>query len=170
MNVPPGTPVTAYVALGANLGEAQATVRQALHDLAALPHTQLVRASSLYRSAPVDATGPDFINAVAELRTALGPYELLAALQGLEQAAGRERPWRNAPRTLDLDILLYDELRQDDPVLTLPHPRMLERAFVLLPLAQIAPTLVSAAQLRRVEHQVLSRLVDPQAPAGSLHD
>ena len=158
MNTPPGTPVTAYVALGANLGDAQAALRQALHDLGTLPRTQLVRASSLYRSAPVEATGPDFVNAVAELRTALDPYELLAALQGLEQAAGRERPWRNAPRTLDLDILLYGEHRQDDPVLTLPHPRMLERAFVLLPLAEIAPELVSAEQLLKVEKQVISRI------------
>ncbi len=158
MNTAPGTPVTAYVALGANLGDAQAALRQALHDLGALPRTQLVRASSLYRSAPVDAAGPDYLNAVAELRTGLGPYELLAELQGLEQFAGRERPWRNAPRTLDLDILLYGELQQDDPVLTLPHPRMLERAFVLQPLAEIAPALVSAAQLLKVEKQVISRM------------
>jgi 2-amino-4-hydroxy-6-hydroxymethyldihydropteridine diphosphokinase len=154
----PGTPVTAYVALGANLGDAQAALRQALHDLGTLPHTQLVRSSSFYRSAPVESSGPDYVNAVAELRTALGPYELLAGLQGLEQAAGRERPWRNAPRTLDLDILLYGELQLDDPVLTLPHPRMLERAFVLRPLAEIAPALVSAEQLLKVEKQVISRM------------
>lgn len=158
MSIAPGAPVTAYVALGANLGDAQAALRQALDDLDTLPGTQLVRASSLYRSAPVDSSGPDYVNAVAELRTTLGPYELLAGLQRLEQAAGRERPWRNAPRTLDLDILLYDELRQDDPVLTLPHPRMWERAFVLLPLAEIAPALVSHAQLMKVEKQVISRM------------
>lgn len=160
MSTPPGTLVTAYVALGANLGDAPATLRQALHDLGALPRTQLMCASSLYRSAPVDATGPDFLNAVAELRTTLGPYELLAGLQGLEQAAGRERPWRNAPRTLDLDILLYGELELDDPVLTLPHPRMLQRAFVLLPLAEISPQRVSAAQLQAVQQQVISRWSD----------
>jgi len=158
VTTPPGTLVTAYVALGANLGDAQAALRQALHDLGALPHTQLVRSSSLYRSAPVESSGPDYVNAVAELRTALGPYELLAGLQGLEQAAGRERPWRNAPRTLDLDILRYGELALDDPVLTLPHPRMLERAFVLRPLAEIAPALVSAEQLLKVEKQVISRM------------
>lgn len=160
MNTAPGASVTAYVALGANLGDAPAALRQALTDLGTLPHTRLVRASSLYRSAPVDSSGPDYVNAVAELSTALGPYGLLAGLQGLEQAAGRERPWHNAPRTLDLDILLYGELRQDDPVLTVPHPRMLERAFVLLPLAEIAPSLVSAAQLLKVEKQVISRLAD----------
>lgn len=158
MNTAPGAPVTAYVALGANLGDAPAALRQALHDLGALPRTQLVRASSLYRSAPVDAAGPDYVNAVAELHTGLGPYELLAQLQRLEQLAGRQRPWHNAPRTLDLDILLYGELRQDDPVLTVPHPRMLERAFVLLPLAEIAPALVSSAQLLKVEKQVISRM------------
>ncbi len=158
MNASAGTPVRAYVALGANLGDAQSALRQALQALGALPHTQLVRSSSLYRSAPVESSGPDYLNAVAELHTTLGPYALLAGLQGLEQAAGRERPWRNAPRTLDLDILLYGELQLDDPVLTLPHPRMLERAFVLQPLAEIAPALVSAAQLRRVEKQLISRL------------
>lgn len=160
MNSAPGAPVTAYVALGANLGDAQAALRQALVDLGALPHTRLVRASSLYRSAPVDSSGPDYVNAVAELSTSLGPYELLARLQHLEQAAGRERPWHNAPRTLDLDILLYGELRQNDPVLTVPHPRMLERAFVLLPLAEIAPSLVSSAQMLKVEKQVISRLAE----------
>ncbi len=158
MNTSHGTPVRAYVALGANLGDAQSALRQALQALGALPHTQLLRSSSLYRSAPIESSGPDYLNAVAELQTALGPHELLAGLQGLEQAAGRERPWRNAPRTLDLDILLYGELVLNDPVLTLPHPRMLERAFVLQPLAEIAPALVSAAQLRKVETQLISRL------------
>ncbi|MFN4360066.1 MAG: 2-amino-4-hydroxy-6-hydroxymethyldihydropteridine diphosphokinase [Hylemonella sp.] len=150
--------LTAYVALGANLGDALATVRQALHDLDALPETRRTRASALYRSAPVDASGPDYINAVAELQTRLSAHELLAQLQRLEQQAGRERPWRNAPRTLDLDLLLYGELRLDDPVLTLPHPRMAERAFVLRPLAEIAPSLVNSQQLERVARQSICRL------------
>lgn len=154
----PAGPVTAFVALGANLGDARATLRQALHDLANLPQTQLVRASSLYRTAPVDASGPDYVNAVAEIRTQLAAAELLTRLQGLELAAGRERPWPNAPRTLDLDILLYDTLRLDSPVLTLPHPRMYQRAFVLVPLAEIAPGRVSAAQLQAVQSQAISRL------------
>ena len=151
-------PVTAYVALGANLGDARAAVVQALRDLGTLSQTQLLRASSLYRTAPVDSSGPDYINAVAEIRTALSPDELLAELQQLEQAAGRERPWRNAPRTLDLDILLYDELQLDSPTLTIPHPRMAERAFVLVPLAEIAPARVTAAQLQAVAGQGISRL------------
>lgn len=150
--------VRVFVALGANLGDPQSALRRALAELELLPQTTLVRSSSLYRSAPVDSSGPDYLNAVAELRTALGPYELLKALQRIEQAAGRERPYRNAPRTLDLDLLLYGELRQDDPVLTLPHPRMYERAFVLLPLAEIAPGLVTPAQLKGVEKQPIWRL------------
>lgn len=154
---------TAYVALGANLGDAQATVRQALRDLDALPQTRLLRASALYCSAPVDSSGPDYINAAAELRTRLSAHELLAQLQRLEQHAGRERPWHNAPRTLDLDILLYGQQRLDDPVLTLPHPRMWERAFVLRPLADIAPALVSAQQLQRVAQQRITRLAPDRA-------
>lgn len=157
MSLRPGR-ATAYVALGANLGDARAAVAQALRDLGTLPRTQLVRASSLYRSAPVDSSGPDYINAVAEIGTDLSPEELLAQLQRLEQAAGRERPWRNAPRTLDLDLLLYDELRLDSPTLTIPHPRMAERAFVLVPLAEIAPARVTAAQLQAVAGQGISRL------------
>jgi 2-amino-4-hydroxy-6-hydroxymethyldihydropteridine diphosphokinase len=156
--VKPGPTQTAYVGLGANLGEARETLRQALAELGRLPGTRLVRASALYRSAPVDAQGPDFWNAVARLDTTLAPYALLAALQQLEQAAGRERPYRNAPRTLDLDVLLYGTLRQDDPELTLPHPRMRERAFVLLPLAEIAPELVDPSDLARVADQRIQRL------------
>lgn len=158
MSQSPAAGVTAYVGLGANLGDARAAVRQALDELGALPGTRLVRASSLYRSAPVDAGGPDYLNAVAELCTSLGPHELLAELQRIEQAAGRERPYRNAPRTLDLDLLLYGALRLDDPVLTLPHPRMRERAFVLLPLAEIAPAQVDPTDLLKLEKQVISRL------------
>lgn len=158
MSAGPSAQVTAYVALGANLGDPQAALRQALRGLAALPQTQLVRTSSFYRTAPIESSGPDYINAVAELRTALTPHALLAGLQALEQAAGRERPWRNAPRTLDLDVLLYGDLRLDTPTLTIPHPRMHERAFVLVPLAEIAPARVSAAELERVKNQGITRL------------
>jgi 2-amino-4-hydroxy-6-hydroxymethyldihydropteridine diphosphokinase len=153
-----GLAQTAYIGLGANLGAARETLLQALADLDRLPGTRLVRASSFYRSAPVDAQGPDFWNAVARIETTLAPPALLLALQQLELAAGRERPYRNAPRTLDLDVLLYGALRQDDPALTLPHPRMYERAFVLLPLAEIAPELVDASQLARVADQRIERL------------
>ncbi|HTH08180.1 MAG TPA: 2-amino-4-hydroxy-6-hydroxymethyldihydropteridine diphosphokinase [Acidovorax sp.] len=149
---------TAYIGLGANLGDAPAALRAAIQALAALPGTQLLQCSALYRSAPVDATGPDFYNAVAALRTSLPPQELLAALQSIEAAAGRERPYRNAPRTLDLDILLFDALAIDTPTLTVPHPRMHERAFVLLPLAEIAPARVRAEWLQAVRDQHIERL------------
>ena len=142
-------PVSAWVGLGANLGDARASVGAALEALGRLPQTRLLRASSLYRSAPWQADGPDFINAVAELQTRLCAPELLRALQALEQAAGRARPWRNAPRTLDLDLLAYGSARIESDRLTLPHPRLHERAFVLWPLAEIAPERVSAAALTR---------------------
>jgi 2-amino-4-hydroxy-6-hydroxymethyldihydropteridine diphosphokinase len=128
-----------FIGLGANLGDAQATLREALVPLSALSQTRLVRASSFYRSAPVDANGPDFVNAVAELRSALEPEELLAQLHGLEQRFLRERPYRNAPRTLDLDLLLYGQRACATQALTLPHPRLHLRAFVLAPLAELAP-------------------------------
>lgn len=160
MSTPDAPAMLAYIALGANLGDARATVLQALKDLQTLPQTKLLRRSSLYRSAPVDATGPDFINAVAEVATALSPQQLLTELQQLEQKAGRQRPYRNAPRTLDLDILLYGDLKLDSPTLVIPHPRMLARAFVLLPLAEIAPSRVTAAQLQAVERQGIERVTD----------
>ncbi len=151
-------PVSAYIALGANLGDARSTVRQAVQDLGTLLQTRLVRASSLYRTAPIDSSGPDYINAVAEVATTLDPQALLAELQRLELAAGRERPYLNAPRTLDLDILLYDALTLDSPTLTIPHPRMATRAFVLVPLAEIAPHLLGAGQLEAVRGQAIERL------------
>lgn len=151
-------PVSAYVALGANLGDARSTVRQAVQDLGTLPQTRLVRASSLYRTAPVDSSGPDYINAVTEVATTLEPQALLAELQRLELAAGRVRPYLNAPRTLDLDILLYDALTLASPTLTIPHPRMATRAFVLVPLAEIAPHLLGAEQLEAVRGQAIERL------------
>lgn len=149
-----------FVGLGANLGDPRATLARALEDLARLPQTRLVAASPLYRSAPVDARGPDFLNAVAELSTTLEPRDLLLALQAIEQTHGRERPYRHAPRTLDLDLLLYGQRVIDEPGLTVPHPRLHERAFVLRPLADLAP---------EFEHPRLGRLdrsgagVDDQA-------
>jgi 2-amino-4-hydroxy-6-hydroxymethyldihydropteridine diphosphokinase len=133
--------VRAFIGVGANLGDAPATVRAALQALGRLPDTRLVACSSLYRSAPVEASGPDFINAVAELHTTLPALALLHLMQAIEQDCGRIRSVRNAPRTLDLDLLSYGDaaLRSDE--LTLPHPRAHLRAFVLLPLAEIDPQL-----------------------------
>ena len=128
-----------FVGLGANLGDAEHNVRAALVQLGQLPQTSLLAASSLYRSAPLDAAGPDFVNAVAELRTRLEPEPLLLQLQALEQHFGRQRPHHHAPRTLDLDLLCYGARQVLGPPLTLPHPRMHLRAFVLAPLAELAP-------------------------------
>ncbi len=149
--------VRAFVALGANLGDAAATVQRALQSLGDTPGLRLVKASSLYRTAPVDATGPDFINAVAEVVTTLTAPDLLEALQAIEAAEGRERPYRNAPRTLDLDVLLYGDARIDSPRLTVPHPRMHERAFVLVPLAEVAPASVDDRSLQAVRYQPIER-------------
>lgn len=129
----------AYVGIGANLGDARANVEDALARLAALPATTMLRHSSSYRTAPIDSSGDDYINAVACIDTPLAAPELLAALHAIELAHGRERPYRNAPRTLDLDILLYGDQQIDSPALHVPHPRMHERAFVLAPLLEIAP-------------------------------
>jgi len=132
--------VTAYVALGANLDDPVAQVERAFPELAGLPGTRLVARSSLYLSQPVGYTAqPDFINAVAQLETGLPPRALLDALLEIEHRHGRLRDFRNAPRTLDLDLLLYNGLVMHEPGLSLPHPRMHERAFVLAPLAEIAP-------------------------------
>lgn len=150
--------MNAYVGLGANLGDARSALRLAVQAIAGLPETRLVRVSSLYASAPVDATGPDYLNAVALLETMLEPLALLHALQRVEDAAGRERPYRNAPRTLDLDVLLLGGLSCSSAELTLPHPRMRERAFVLVPLHEIAPGQVSADELAAVADQRIVRM------------
>ncbi len=155
-------PVDAFIGLGGNLGDAVETVRAAIHALGELPETQRIAASSLYRTAPVGYLDqPDFINAVVWLRTALPAHVLLQAIQSLELAAGRERSFQDAPRTLDLDVLLYGEVQQDDPTLTLPHPRMTERAFVLRPLHELAPARVNAAQLAAVADQAIALLQGP---------
>jgi 2-amino-4-hydroxy-6-hydroxymethyldihydropteridine diphosphokinase len=158
-------PVSAFVGIGANLGDAQRTVREAIAALDGIPHTRLVQASRLYRSAPVDAGGPDFINAVAQLDTRLSAPELLAQLQALEAAAGRERPYRNAPRTLDLDLLLFGDSRIASATLTVPHPRLRERAFVLLPLQELAPERVAPAELAAVAQQRIAPLPPASSPA-----
>jgi 2-amino-4-hydroxy-6-hydroxymethyldihydropteridine diphosphokinase len=154
----PREPVTAYIGLGANLGDARQAVRQAIEDLAHVPGVQLLTASSLYRTAPIDSSGPDYINAVAALQTTLSAPDLLLSLQALENGAGRERPYRNAPRTLDLDLLLYGDAGIASAHLTVPHPRMWERAFVVLPLAEIAPEMVSHQATTRLLNQRIEKL------------
>ncbi len=151
-------PAVAYIALGANLGNAERALHAAVQQIAELPSTQVTAQSSLYRSAPLDAEGPDYLNAAVAVSTRLAPGQLLKALQRIEDAHGRARPYPNAPRTLDLDILLYGDARIDTPTLTVPHPRMLQRAFVLHPLAEIAPQRVSGAMLCRVADQRIEKI------------
>jgi len=151
-------PVSAFVALGANLGEPAQAVRLALVQLGQIEHTQLVSASSLYETAPHEARGPLYVNAVAHLETQLNPVDLLLALQALEQAAGRVRSVQNAPRTLDLDLLFYGDACIQSGWLTVPHPRWRERAFVLRPLQEVAGHLVSEGMLAAVADQPIRRL------------
>ncbi len=157
---PQREPVTAWIGLGANLGDARQAVRAAIEAIGQLPGTTVTQQSSLYRSAPVDAGGPDYVNAVIEIRTALAAPGLLAQLQRIEQGAGRTRPYRNAPRTLDLDLLLFGSGSIFSAQLTVPHPRMQERAFVLLPLAEIAPQAVPSGALAAVSSQRIARMTD----------
>lgn len=155
----------AFVGLGSNLADPVAQVSHALDALGTLPQTRVLRSSSLYRSAPVGyLEQPDFVNAVAQLETELAPRALLDALLELEHRCGRTREFRNAPRTLDLDVLLYDDLVHHEHGLTIPHPQMHLRAFVLQPLLEIAPDCVipgigSAAEAGKAcEDQQLEKL------------
>ena len=157
--------IAAFIGLGSNRGEPRAQVVRAFEEIAALPQTRLAARSPLYRSAPLEARDqPDYVNAVAAVDTDLSAPQLLDALLAIEARHGRERPFPNAPRTLDLDLLLYDEVALTSPTLTLPHPRMHRRAFVLRPLLDLDPRAEvpgrgSARELLRAcAHQVLERL------------
>jgi 2-amino-4-hydroxy-6-hydroxymethyldihydropteridine diphosphokinase len=151
-------PVIAYLGLGANLGNARAALDLALQRLGQTQGIEVTGRSAYYGTEPMDSSGPDYINAVAELRTVLTAPDLLDCLHAIEAEAGRARPYRNAPRTLDLDILIYGDGLIASPTLTIPHPRMGRRAFVLIPLAEIAPHRVAAEQLKSVREQKIDRL------------
>jgi 2-amino-4-hydroxy-6-hydroxymethyldihydropteridine diphosphokinase len=138
------------------LGDAQQALKNAFAELAKLPLSEGLICSSLYRSSPVDAKGPDFVNAVVQLRTRLNAIDLLHACQAIENRAGRERPYPNAPRTLDIDILLFGEATVASKELMVPHPRMKNRAFVLVPLHEIAPHCVGTVDLQQVADQSVS--------------
>ena len=160
----------AFIALGSNLGDPAAQIRRALRELAALPETRLVRRSALYRNPPAGYLDqPEFINAVAGIETGLAPRDLLEQLLAIERVHVRMRDFPNGPRTLDLDILLYGEQTVREPGLTIPHPRMLERAFVLVPLAEIAPDAVVpdagriADLVRRVDVSGMIKIPDESA-------
>lgn len=163
-DTPPGV-VAAYIGLGGNLGDPPAAIAHACAALDALAGTRLVSRSHNYRSAPVGVSGqPDYINAVACIETALSPGDLLAAMLGIENQVGRTRDYPMAPRTLDLDLLLYGCQRIDEAHLHVPHPRMHQRAFVLKPLAELAPDLsiadagVVSDLLSGVSDQIIERL------------
>ena len=162
----------AWIGMGANLGgdpaQLRATLISAWQAIAALPQTRVQASSALWRSAPVDAGGPDYLNAALRLQTALRPLPLLRALQAIESVHGRQRPYRNAPRTLDLDLLWHEAPWSSTPELTLPHPRLQQRAFVLQPLLELDSGLalpglgLLRARLPAVADQVLEKL--PSAP------
>ena len=163
--------VRAYIALGSNLEDPASQVNAGFATLSRLAKTRLIAQSALYRTAPVGYTDqPDFINAVAEVETALSPRALLDALLLVERSHGRLRDFPNAPRTLDLDVLLYGELQLHEQGLTIPHPRMHERAFVLVPLAEIAPHCVipgrgtAAELLRAADASGVTQLVAAAEP------
>lgn len=167
---------SAIIGLGANLGHARATLAAAVAALAQWPTTQLASVSALYRSAPVDACGPDYLNAAALVHTALEPAQMLGALHTIEAAHHRQRPYRNAPRTLDLDLILwdagenlaqnpsqnlsvpFDSVIQNPPSLIIPHPRWKMRAFVLYPVRDIAPHIIHAQTIQNVQHQAIERI------------
>lgn len=148
------------IGIGANLDHPADRVRGALKALAGLPESRLEAVSGLYRSVPVDAAGPDYFNAVARVQTCLTAPDLLLQLQRLEFLAGRQRPYRNAPRTLDLDLLFFGDASMASPALTLPHPRWRERAFVLWPLAELVPARVNEVDRARVADQPIVRVSD----------
>lgn len=150
--------VLACIGLGANLGDAAGQVRDAAHALSKAQGCEDLQLSPLYRTAPHEASGPDYVNAVATLQTRLTAPELLRLLQRLEAAAGRERPYLNAPRTLDLDLIFYGDARMDSLDLQLPHPRWASRAFVLFPLRDLCPHRVTAAMLASVSGQAIRPL------------
>jgi len=145
--------VRAFIGLGANAGDPLAQIELAFVALQGLPVTVNLQRSRLYRSAPWQAQGPDFINAMAQIDTQLSAPALWAHMQRIEQAAGRARPYHHAPRTLDLDLILYGQAVIDSPALTLPHPRWRERAFVLRPLADLLPEVIQAEDWQSVAGQ-----------------
>ncbi len=168
--------VTAYVALGANLGDAHAALRRARAALDSEAHSRVIACSHIYKTpalgddaVPMDPPSPDYLNAVLALETSLSAQDLLVFMQAIEAAAGRVRPYRLAPRTLDLDLLRFGSLQCNQPNLTLPHPRMMSRAFVLVPLAKIAPEQVTPAQLAAVQGQLIQRL-GPLEPLTAAKD
>ncbi len=151
-----------WLGLGANIGDRVLALRRAVRALTGLPGTRLIAVSSLYATESIPVGGPEFLNTVLELGTTLAPEALLRHLQAIELAAGRERPYRNAPRTLDIDILLFGHESIHTAQLEVPHPRMYERAFVLRPMAEMWPDLVPAEALLAVKGQHITHYYAPE--------
>lgn len=164
----------AFIGLGGNIGDAKQLIKDAIVCLAQRPELRVKTRSCMYKSAPVDATGNDFINAVISIETDIQPKELLAICHQVENQFGRERPFLNAPRTLDLDLLIYDQVEVADEFLTIPHPRLTERAFVLLPLLEISPDLnlpnlgELSQYLKQVEHQRIEKVQGCCCPSNTI--
>ena len=154
----------AFIGFGGNIGDTRQLITDAIVCLAQRSQLHILAKSCFYQSAPVEATGGDYINAVIEIETELSPYGLLHVCQAIEQEFGRERPYANAPRTLDLDILSFEGVTQNETELMLPHPKIIERSFVLLPLLEIAPDFFLPnlgelkAYLPKVAHQRIEKL------------
>lgn len=157
----------AYLGLGANIGDAQQTLRDAIVCLAQRAHIKVLKKSSIYQSQPVEASGPDFFNAVVCIDTTLSAQALHVICMTIETIFGRERSYRNAPRTLDIDLLLYGDCQLATVALQIPHPRMSQRAFVLLPLVEIAPRIMIPGLgrveefLPQVAEQRIEKLLSP---------
>ena len=160
----------AFIGLGGNIGDVKQLIKDAIVCLAQRPELKVITRSCMYKSAPVDAEGNDFVNAVISLETEIPPLELLYICQEIELQFGRERSYKNAPRTLDLDILTYDSISMSEANLTIPHPRMTERAFVLLPLLEISPDLELpnlgkiSEYLKEVSHQRIEKIQGCNCP------
>ncbi|SAK53173.1 2-amino-4-hydroxy-6-hydroxymethyldihydropteridinepyrophosphokinase [Caballeronia catudaia] len=163
----------AYLGLGANLGDARQTLKDAVVCLAQQHTITVLAKSSVYRTAPIDASGDDYFNCVVKLETSLPARSLLRLCHHIEEQFGRERPYRNAPRTLDLDILLYGASSIDEADLVVPHPRMTERAFVLVPLVELEPELIlpqrdrADAFIAGVADQRIEKVATCQCMAGA---
>ena len=164
----------AFIGLGGNIGDAKQLIKDAIICLAQRPELRVKTRSCMYKSAPVEATGNDFINAVISIETSISPKELLNICLEVENQFGRERPFLNAPRTLDLDLLIYDQMEMADEHLTIPHPRLTQRAFVLLPLLEISPDLTLpnlgklSQYLQQVQHQRIEKVQGCCCPSNNI--
>ena len=158
----------AYLGLGTNLGDRESYLAQALKELVGLPTIEIAAVSSIYETAPVGLTDqPDFLNLVVSVRTTLSPRELMDALLHIENKMGRVRTVRWGPRVIDLDLLLFGDVRVEVPGLSVPHPRLRERSFVLIPLAEIAPDLILPGEKTTIK-KLVEKLLENSDEIGNI--